>query len=209
MVGRGAQRVEGMSEAEVTAGISQRLCATGEDRKAQCQWPNLIVAILRGAMGTAGEMELLQRVGFDGEEGEWDDYGRWLGLRHARRIWGEVMSNAMAILVEVVRCKERTSSLPSHIVFTSPGFLVLARQVRLSLTFHKTASHAGELEKLKVSVAELVIDLMALPDEKKDSKCVRRRYVGEIWLTTLLVILSTYQDGGEAAAAAARAQIKR
>ena len=59
-------------------------------------------------MGAAGDMELLQRVGFDGEEGEWDEYGRWLGLRHARRIRGEMMSNAMAIWVEVVRCRERS-----------------------------------------------------------------------------------------------------
>lgn len=51
---------------------------------------------------------MLGRVGFDGEEGEWVEYGRWLGLRHPRRIWGELMSNAMAVLIEAVIGRQQT-----------------------------------------------------------------------------------------------------
>ena len=45
---------------------------------------------------------MLQRIGFDGDEGEKAEYRRWLGRRHPRRIWGEVVSNATAVLIEVV-----------------------------------------------------------------------------------------------------------
>lgn len=49
--------------------------------------------MIRGGMG------LLTKAGFRGEREDWEGYARWLGLRHDRRIWGEVMSNAMAVII--------------------------------------------------------------------------------------------------------------
>jgi superfamily II DNA helicase RecQ len=83
-------------------GISQKLCATGRDSKAKCQWSNVLVPILRGLMLVKSGMAVLSRLGFEGDEADWVEYGRWLGLRHRRRIWGELMSNAMAVAIEVV-----------------------------------------------------------------------------------------------------------
>lgn len=67
----------------------------------RCQWPNVLVPIVRGAMGSAVGMEVLRRVGFKGGFREWEEYGRWLGQRHKRRVWGEWMSNAMVVLIEI------------------------------------------------------------------------------------------------------------
>ncbi|CAD0053649.1 unnamed protein product, partial [Aureobasidium pullulans] len=41
-------------------------------------------------------------LGFTGTQGDWAAYAKWLGLRHRRRIWDEVMSNAMATLIELI-----------------------------------------------------------------------------------------------------------
>ena len=62
-------------------GISQRYCATGVGEGMRCQWPNVLVPIVRGAMGSAVGMEVLRRVGFKGGFREWEEYGRWLGQR--------------------------------------------------------------------------------------------------------------------------------
>ena len=45
---------------------------------------------------------ILDKVGFRGNHGDWDGYARWLGLRHERRIWGELMSNATALMIELI-----------------------------------------------------------------------------------------------------------
>jgi superfamily II DNA helicase RecQ len=95
-------RYEGGSHSCHRCGISQKLCATGRDDKAKCQWPNVLVPMLRGLRKARGGMAVLGRVGFDGEEGEWAEYGRWLGRRHPRRVWGEVVSNATAVLIAAV-----------------------------------------------------------------------------------------------------------
>lgn len=47
-------------------------------------------------------MIVLQHLGFTGTQGDWAAYAKWLGLRHRRRIWDEVMSNAMATLIELI-----------------------------------------------------------------------------------------------------------
>ena len=47
-------------------------------------------------------MTVLQRIGFTGMRGDWQAYAKWLGLRHQRRIWDELMSNAMATLIELI-----------------------------------------------------------------------------------------------------------
>ena len=82
--------------------MSQKVCATGQDSEAKCQWPHILMPILQGLTTRREGMAVLERVGFDGDANDRVAYGRWLGLRHARRIWGEVMSNAMAVLIEVV-----------------------------------------------------------------------------------------------------------
>ena len=45
---------------------------------------------------------ILNKVGFRGNHGDWGEYARWLGLRHERRVWGELMSNAMALMIELI-----------------------------------------------------------------------------------------------------------
>lgn len=99
-------RYEGSSHSCHRCGISQKLCATGQDSQAKCQWPNVLVPIMCGMIKTAAGVAVLQRVGFDrGEqerEQEREEYARWLGRRHPRRIWGEVVSNATASLIAFI-----------------------------------------------------------------------------------------------------------
>ena len=47
-------------------------------------------------------MTILQRAGYTGIEEDWPAYTTWLGQRHQRRIWDEVVSNAMATLTELI-----------------------------------------------------------------------------------------------------------
>ena len=83
-------------------GISQRYCRTGIDRWAGCQWANRLVPIVRTAVGSVKGWEVIQKVGFLGEQGDLEEYGRWLGQRHIRQVWGEWMSNAMVVMIEVI-----------------------------------------------------------------------------------------------------------
>jgi hypothetical protein len=51
---------------------------------------------------------ILNKVGFRGNHSDWGEYVRWLGLRHERRVWGELISNVMALMIElIVRIRER------------------------------------------------------------------------------------------------------
>lgn len=88
-------------------GVSQRLCSTGRDAGLPCQWPNVLVPLVRAAMGTEAGSAIVREAGFDGQvsatgEPDWPEYGRWLGRTHARRVWGELMSNAMVVLIRVI-----------------------------------------------------------------------------------------------------------
>jgi Helicase conserved C-terminal domain len=83
-------------------GMSQKYCATGQDTSMPCQWPNVVVAVLRAPMGSAEGFSLIQRVGYQGSYQDWSGYTRWLGLRHEQRVWGDWMSNGMAVLIEVI-----------------------------------------------------------------------------------------------------------
>ena len=47
-------------------------------------------------------MRILQRARYTGIEEDWPAYTTWLGQRHQRRIWDEVVSNAMATLIELI-----------------------------------------------------------------------------------------------------------
>jgi len=96
-------RYEVKSHSCTKCGISQKFCATGVGEGMRCQWPNVLIPMVRTAMGS-GELgaRILRRAGFEGETEDWRGYADWLGRRHDRRVWGEWMSNAMVVLIEVV-----------------------------------------------------------------------------------------------------------
>jgi hypothetical protein len=87
-------------------GFSQKLCVTGKEEgigKANCQWANVLIPVVLGAMvGGEEGFEVIQRAGFRGKSDDWEGYRSWLGLRHERLIWGQVMSNAMAVVIDVI-----------------------------------------------------------------------------------------------------------
>lgn len=96
-------RYERGSHTCMKCGISQKLCATGEDRKARCQWSNVLVPVVKVAVETVGGLEIVRKAGFEEElGGDLSNYGKWLGQRHVRRVWGLLMSNAMVVLIKVV-----------------------------------------------------------------------------------------------------------
>ncbi|CAC9892702.1 unnamed protein product [Aureobasidium pullulans] len=99
---RQAIRYEKSTHSCHKCGISQRLCNTRQDGQSACQWPNVAIPLLRGVIGMRNGMIVLQHLGFTGTQGDWAAYAKWLGLRHRRRIWDEVMSNAMATLIELI-----------------------------------------------------------------------------------------------------------
>lgn len=98
---------DGASHSCFKCGVSQRLCATGQDNRLPCQWPNVLVPLVKAAMASEAGSAIVRDAGFDGQlsaagEPDWREYGRWLGRLHARRVWGEPMSNAMVVLVRVI-----------------------------------------------------------------------------------------------------------
>jgi superfamily II DNA helicase RecQ len=96
-------RYEGSSHSCYRCGLSQKYCATGEDVELRCQWPQVVMAVVYVAMGDpTGTFRMVQRLGYAGELRDWVAYGKWLGRRHERRVWGGLASNAMAVVVELV-----------------------------------------------------------------------------------------------------------
>jgi superfamily II DNA helicase RecQ len=84
-------------------GVSQRFCVTGQETGVRCQWPNVVVPVVRAAVALEEGLEVIRQVGYRGGfSGELKEYGRWLGRRHVRRVWGEVMSNAMVVFIKVI-----------------------------------------------------------------------------------------------------------
>jgi hypothetical protein len=89
--------------------VSQRYCATGESVENRCQWPNIVIPLVRTALLVEKGQQIVQEVGFVlkvGEEETWvaseEDYGRWLGARHKERVWGEIFSNAMVVAIRIL-----------------------------------------------------------------------------------------------------------
>jgi superfamily II DNA helicase RecQ len=87
--------------------VSQRYCATGEGFSNKCQWPNVVIPLVRTAVlleegqrviGECGFELKDERRGFASEE----RCQQWLGQRHSRRIWGEFFSNAMVVAIRVI-----------------------------------------------------------------------------------------------------------
>lgn len=83
-------------------GISQEFCATGVSLEMACQWPGVVIPMVRAMMGGPQSLAILQQVGYTGELRDWEAYRRWLGRRHGRRVWGKRMSNAMVVVIRVI-----------------------------------------------------------------------------------------------------------
>jgi hypothetical protein len=83
-------------------GFSQKLCSTGAGEGGKCQWPNTAAAILRGIPSTRQGVTIVENAGFDGETSNAKEYAKWLGSRHRQRVWGELMSNATAVIIDFV-----------------------------------------------------------------------------------------------------------
>jgi superfamily II DNA helicase RecQ len=99
---RQAIRYEKSTHSCYKCGVSQRFCNTRQDGERPCQWPNVAMPLLRGVMRMHNGMTILQRAGYTGIKEDWPAYTTWLGQRHQRRIWDEVVSNAMATLIELI-----------------------------------------------------------------------------------------------------------
>jgi hypothetical protein len=83
-------------------GFSQKLCGMGVGKGGKCQWPNTAAAILRGIPSTRQGVAIVKNAGFDGETGNAKEYAKWLGSRHRRRVWGELMSNATTVIIDFI-----------------------------------------------------------------------------------------------------------
>lgn len=84
-------------------GISQVYCATRENIGNKCQWPNVLLPVVRTAVMLVEGIEIVRRAGYRGElGGDFQEYASWLGKRHGSRVWGEFFSNAMVVLIRVI-----------------------------------------------------------------------------------------------------------
>ena len=83
-------------------GMSQKLCVTGVKDGMKCQWPNIMITIIRAGMANWEGFSIIQKAGFNGEYRDWDEYSRWLGLRHESRVWGEWMSNGNLVMMKII-----------------------------------------------------------------------------------------------------------
>ena len=85
-------------------GLSQRLCRTGQDETAACQWPGVMAGFVEFMWQSPPWEHIFHELGwtegFDGGKKEHEEWLKWIGQRHPRRIWGEVMSNSMAALIK-------------------------------------------------------------------------------------------------------------
>jgi len=95
-------RFEARSHSCFKCGLSQRLCRTGQDSKETCQWPNVMTAMVKRTPLTRSGAAILHKIGFRGDLSDRSEYARWLGLRHERRVWGELMSNATVLIIELI-----------------------------------------------------------------------------------------------------------
>jgi superfamily II DNA helicase RecQ len=83
-------------------GISQKLCATGVKGGMKCQWPNIMIPIVRAGMANEKAFSILQKAGYEGEFRDWSSYSRWLGKQHPSRKWGEWMSNGTVAMIKII-----------------------------------------------------------------------------------------------------------
>lgn len=48
-------------------GVSQKFCATGQEMRRRCQWPNVLVPVVQAAVGFEEGVDIIREVGYDGE----------------------------------------------------------------------------------------------------------------------------------------------
>lgn len=83
--------------------VSQKYCATGESTSNRCQWPNVVIPLVRALAEEENGIVLLRKWGYTGElGGDWKEYAAWLPKRHKERVWGEFFSNAMVVAIRLL-----------------------------------------------------------------------------------------------------------
>ena len=95
-------RYEKSSHSCTKCGMSQKLCVTGVKDGMKCQWPNIMITIIRAGMANWEGFSIIQKAGFNGEYRDWEEYSKWLGLRHESRVWGEWMSNGNLVMMKII-----------------------------------------------------------------------------------------------------------
>ena len=120
-------------------GLSQRLCRTGQHETAACQWPGVMAGFVEVMWQNPQWEQTFGKLGWTkglmgGGKQERTEWLSWVGQRHQRRVWGEVMSNGMAALIEFCRdvraqysigdCREDKdrNTIPEETVDTSEGY---------------------------------------------------------------------------------------
>jgi superfamily II DNA helicase RecQ len=106
---RGGIRYQSDTHSCHRCGISQHLCATGQEGERVCQWPGVMAPVIYCMMQSSVGYRQVQMAGYLGGYQDWESYARWLGKRHFQRVWGENMSNAMAVLIRAIRYCEGES----------------------------------------------------------------------------------------------------
>ncbi|KAF2158359.1 hypothetical protein M409DRAFT_61729, partial [Zasmidium cellare ATCC 36951] len=99
---RGQLRFDKDTHSCYKCGISQRLCRTGEDSKQVCQWPGRVAPLLYALVQSENRLHTLYNAGYDEDSLDVAACVQWLGRRHPRRVWNEVVSNGMAVLVRAI-----------------------------------------------------------------------------------------------------------
>ena len=87
-------------------GMQQRLCGRDDVVTGRCRWPNVLVPIVRAAVRDTEHRWLARKLGYNGRVSEGRqglaEYAAWLGKRHGERLWGQLVSNGMAVMVRVI-----------------------------------------------------------------------------------------------------------
>jgi superfamily II DNA/RNA helicase len=86
-------------------GLEQRMCGRGDDSSAPCKWPNVLVPVVRAALADQECGPLIRQLGYKGKVSGRQglaEYAVWLGKAHTRRLWGQLVSNGMAVMVRVI-----------------------------------------------------------------------------------------------------------
>jgi superfamily II DNA or RNA helicase len=83
-------------------GLSQKLCNTGVDESKACQWPDITAPLLRGMLSTNYGRTVAKNTGLEEEKVQGGEVAAWLGAKHRGRVWGEMMSNASALTINLI-----------------------------------------------------------------------------------------------------------
>jgi hypothetical protein len=91
----------------------RKFCTTGRDVAKPCQWPNVVVPVVRAVAIEPQGRAIARACGFQGDCGpNWREYAQWLGRRHSHRVWGEVFSNVVNALRILIYPVQQAGCLP-------------------------------------------------------------------------------------------------